>query len=677
MMESIPRIGVYICHCGTNIAGKVDVDAVSKYAATLPNVTVAQNFKFMCSNLGQQLVIDDIKKRRLNRVVVASCSPRMHEKTFRNACQSAGINPYYFQMACIREHNSWVTEDPDEATKKAKDLVRGAVFRVAHHQQLTPRVVDINPNVLVIGGGIAGMQAALNIADGGKQVYLVEREPSIGGNMSKFDKTFPTLDCAACISTPRLVAVGQHENITLMTYCEVMDVSGFVGNFKIKVKQKPRYVDGNKCTGCGICSEKCPSKVPSEFDHELTHRKAIYTPFPQAVPNTRVIDAAHCIYFKKSKCRACEKFCEADAIDFEQQEELIEIEVGSIIIATGFESFDPAGISQYGYGRFPEVYTSIQFERINNATGPTAGEILTKDGRRPESVAIIHCVGSRDENHMKYCSRVCCMYSMKFAHLVHEKTGAEVYEFYIDIRSAGKGYEEFYNRVQEEGTHFIRGKVAQITDIVDTPRDKGKLVVVAEDTLAGKVRRIPVDMVVLSVGLKPSSGIEDIVRMVGISLDSDGWINELHPKLGPLATPSDGIFSAGCCQGPKDIPDSVAQGLGAAGEALSLISRGKLEIEASVAHIDPEQCMGCRQCEEVCFYGAISLNPVSSVCEVNEAICKGCGNCSATCPNKAIELQHFTNDAILAEMEGILFNFDKFQGACNLNGTMDVIESIE
>ncbi len=673
MRESIPKIGVYVCHCGTNISGKVDVDAVSNYASGLPNVEIARNFKFMCSNPGQQLVIDDIKDKGLNRVVVASCSPRMHEKTFRKACQTAGINPYYFQMACIREHDSWVTEDPEKATAKAKDLVRGAVFRVKHHQKLTSRVVDINPNVLIIGGGIAGMQAALDIADGGKKVYLVERDPSIGGNMSKFDKTFPTLDCAACISTPKLVAVGQHENIEMMTYSEVIDVSGFVGNFKIQIKKKPRYVDADKCTGCGICSEKCPSKVLSEFDHNLTTRKAIYTPFPQAVPNTRVIDTDHCIYFKKNRCRLCEKFCEAKAIDFDQKAEIIEVEVGSVIIATGFQTFDPVSISQYGFGRFPEVYTSIQFERINNATGPTSGKILTKDGRKPESVAIIHCVGSRDANHMKYCSRVCCMYSMKFAHLVHEKTGAEVYEFYIDIRSPGKGYEEFYNRVQEEGTHFIRGKVSQITDIVDSPEDKGKLVVVAEDTLARKVRRIPVDMVVLSVGLKPSSGIEDIVRMVGISLDSDGWINELHPKLGPLATPSDGIFVAGCCQGPKDIPDSVAQGQGAAGEALSLISRGKLEIEASVAIIDPEKCMGCRQCEEVCFYGAISLNPVSSVCEVNEAICKGCGNCSATCPNKAIELKHFNNDEILAEMEGILFNFDTFQTDIKKNDFKDGI----
>jgi heterodisulfide reductase subunit A len=656
MRESIPKIGVYVCHCGTNISGKVDVEAVAEHASRLPYVAIARNFKFMCSSPGQQLVMDDIRKNGLNRVVVASCSPRMHEKTFRNACQSAGINPYHFQMACIREHDSWVTEDRGDATEKAKDLVRGAVARVSHHQALSSRVVDITPNVLVIGGGIAGMQAALEIADAGRKVYLVEREPSLGGNMSKFDKTFPTLDCAACISTPKLVAVGQHPNIELMTYSEVVDVSGFVGNFTVKVRRKPRYVDADKCTGCGVCSEKCPTKVLSEFDHGLTYRKAIYTPFPQSVPNTRVIDAAHCLFFTKGRCRACEKFCEAKAVNFDQKEQIVEIQAGAIIIATGFETFDPTPLSQYGFGRYPEVYTSIQFERINNATGPTSGEILTKDGKKPEAVAIVHCVGSRDRNHMAYCSRVCCMYSMKFAHLVREKTGAEVYEFYIDIRSPGKGYEAFYNRLQEEGTHFIRGKVSQVTDMAQSPAENGKLVVVAEDTLARKVRRIPVDMVVLSVGLKPASGIEDIARMVGISLDSDGWINELHPKLGPLATASDGIFIAGCCQGPKDIPDSVAQGQGAAGEALSLIGRGKLAIEAAVSYIDPERCMGCRQCEAVCFYGAISYNAVRDVCEVNEAICKGCGNCAATCPNKAIELKHFNNDQLLAEMEGVLFD---------------------
>jgi heterodisulfide reductase subunit A len=657
MKESIPKIGVYVCHCGSNISGKVNVSDVVQYATGLPNVESAQEYKFMCSDPGQQLLINDVKEKGLNRVVVASCSPRMHEKTFRQATHTAGLNPYFFQMACIREHDSWVTENPDEATKKAKDLVRGAVSRVAHHEPLTPRVVDINPNVLVIGGGIAGMQAALDIADAGKKVFLVEREPTIGGNMSKFDKTFPTLDCAACISTPKLVAVGQHKNIELMTYSELIDLKGFVGNFTATIKKKARYVDAAKCTGCGICSDKCPSKkILSEFDHQLSYRTAIYTPFPQAVPNTRVIDTEHCLYFKKGKCKACEKFCEANAIDFNQKDEFIDVEIGSVIVATGFKTFDPTPLTQYGYGRFKEVYTSIQFERVNNATGPTSGEITTKDGKKPESVAIIHCVGSRDQNHNKYCSRVCCMYSMKFAHLIKEKTGAEVYEFYIDIRSPGKGYEEFYNRLQEEGTHFIRGKVSEVTDIVDDPADKGKLIVVAEDTLARKVRRIPVDMVVLSVGLEPSDGMQDIARMVGFSLDSDGWINELHPKLGPLATASDGIFIAGCCQDPKDIPDTVAQAQGAAGSALSLISREKLAIEATVSVINPNRCMGCLQCENVCVYGAISYNPALNVCEVNEALCKGCGNCASTCPNKAITVKHFNNDEIMWEMEGILAN---------------------
>lgn len=656
MRQSIPKVGVYLCHCGSNIAGKVDVEEVAKYSRNLTHVESAWNYKFMCSDPGQQIVIDDIKEKGLNRVVVASCSTRMHEKTFRKACQTAGINPYYFQMACIREHDSWVTEDPEKATGKAKDLVRAAVSRVVHHEALTPRVVDVNPNVLIIGGGIAGMQAALDIADGGKKVYLVEREPTIGGNMVKFDKTFPTLDCAACISTPKLVSVGQHENIELMTYSELMEVEGFVGNFKAKIRKKPRYVDAVKCTGCGVCSEKCPSKVISEFDHQLATRKAIYIPFPQAMPSTRVIDADHCIYFKKGKCKACEKVCEADAIDFEQKEEIAEVDVGSIIVATGFKPFDPTPLTHYGFGRYPEVYTSLQFERLNNAMGPTSGQILTKDGRVPERVGIIHCVGSRDQNHNKYCSRVCCMYSLKFAHLVKEKIGAEVFEFYIDIRSPGKGYEEFYNRLQEEGTHFIRGKVSRVTDRTLNEEEKGRLVVCVEDTLLSGIIRVPVDMVVLSVGLDPADGIHDVSRMVGISLDADGWINELHPKMGPLATPSDGIFIAGCCQGPKDISDTVAQAQGAAGQALSLISRQKIEVEAATSVIDPKRCMGCHQCEEVCAYGAIEYDPSLNVCEVNEVVCKGCGNCAATCPNKAISAKHFNNDQILAEIEGILID---------------------
>ncbi len=654
MIKEIPRVGVYVCHCGTNIAAKVDVEEVARFASELDFVESATDYKFMCSDPGQQLIIDDIREKGLNRIVVASCSPRMHEKTFRKACAKAGLNPYYFQMACIREHDSWVTEDREAATEKAKELVKGAVLRVLHHESLFTRKVKINPNVLIIGGGIAGMQAALTIADAGKTVYLVEREPCIGGNMSKFDKTFPTLDCAACILTPKMVAVGQHENIELLTYSEVEEIEGFVGNFKATIRKKPRYVDADKCTGCGVCNEKCPAKAPSEFDQGLMPRKAIYSPFPQAVPNTPVIDPEVCIYFKKGKCRACEKFCEAKAIDFEQKEERITVEVGAVIVATGFKTFDPSVVERYGYGKYPDVYTSLEFERINNATGPTGGQIRLKDGRVPESVAIIHCVGSRDKNHNAYCSRVCCMYSMKYAHLIREKTGATVYEFYIDIRSPGKGYEEFYNRVQSEGVLFIRGNVAEVTDKAINDEEKGKLIVLAEDTLAGVFLRVPVDAVILSVGLQPADGAEEIARLVGISQDQDGWFNELHPKLAPQATPSDGIFLAGCCQGPKDIPDTVSQANGAAAEVLSLIMREEVEIEAAISHIDPDRCMGCRQCETVCMYDAIDYHPILNVCEVNEAICKGCGLCAATCPNKAVTLRHFNNDQILSEMEGVM-----------------------
>jgi heterodisulfide reductase subunit A len=1122
-MGQEPRIGVYICHCGINIAYKVDVEAVRDYASTLPYVVVARDYKFMCSNVGQEMIINDIRNYQLNRVVVASCSPRMHEKTFRKACEKGGLNPYFFQMASIREQVSWVHEDEVVATEKAKELIRAAVFRVIHHEPLDKRYVDINPNVLVIGGGIAGMQAALEIADAGKLVYLVEREPSIGGHMAKFDKTFPTLDCAACIMTPKMVSVGQHENIKLLTYAEVESVEGFIGNFKVRVRKKARFVDENKCTGCGECAKVCPVSLPNEFEYEMTNRKAIYRPFPQAVPNvftitkegwspcrsacpanlnahgyvklahegkfedafalimesvvlpatlgracpafcerecTRgevggsihirlikrfiadwyyenvgtkppfridelknekvavvgagpaglscafylakegykvvifekeaepggmvkyaipeyrvpkdvlakdievirnmgveiktntpigpdgltidelfaqgykaiflaigawkdrrlnvpgedldgiytaidflrrvnsgervkvgnkvavigggnsAIDAARVakrlgadvtVYYRRTRqempafpeeveaaikegikfeflttpigfegngkvekmelirmqlgepdssgrrrpvpiegsnfkvdvdsvilaigqvpdsevfgkfgiklnrdgtvyvnprtletsrkgvfaggdavtgpstiveaialgrkaayyiseylkkgslddvnfpsslptvdkrrvlerrkveviprvkikelpveerisnfeevelplteeevkkdsgrcldcaicceCKQCVKACEAKAIDHQQKDEIIEIEVGSIIVATGFKTFDPTPLRRYGYKKYPEVYTSIEFERLNNASGPTEGKIVMKNGKVPESVAIIHCVGSRDEKYHPYCSRVCCMYSMKYAHLIKEKTGAEVYEFYIDIRSPGKMYEEFYNRVQEEGVHFIRGKVAEVTDVAERPEEEGKLIVVAEDTLTGRILRVPVDMVILSVALEPADGAEELARILGIAQDKDGWFIELHPKLAPVSTASDGIFLAGCCQGPKDIPDTVAQASAAASEALSLIMRGKVEIESATSYIDPEICVGCMQCKSVCPYSAIDYDPSLGVCVVNEVLCKGCGLCAATCPNKAITLRHFKNEQIFSELEGIL-----------------------
>jgi heterodisulfide reductase subunit A2 len=651
-----PRVGVYICHCGQNIASKVDVHDVVEFAANLEHVELATENKFMCSDPGQESIQHDIVQGKINRVVVASCSPRMHEQTFRDACDKAGLNPYFFQMANIREGSSWVTEDSVQATAKARELVAAAVARVAWHKPLTSRRIGVKKSILIIGAGIAGIQAALTASQAGFKVYLVEREPSIGGHMAKFDKTFPTLDCAACIMTPKMAAVGKDAGITLFTLSTVESIKGFVGNFNVRVRQNPRYVDQEKCTGCGLCAQKCPSrKIPSGFEEGLGNRSAIYSPFPQAVPNTPVIDAEHCRYIQgKSKVAVCQKLCPKGAVDFTQEARFVDLEIGAIVLATGFESFDPTPLGQYGYGRFPEVYTSLQFERLNNATGPTSGNILTRDGRVPERVAIIHCVGSRDKKHKAYCSRVCCMYSMKFAHLVREKTGAQVFEYYIDIRSPGKNYEEFYNRVQEEGVHFIRGRVAEITDIPDDPKDQGRLTVIAENSLNRQVLRTPVDMVILSTGLIPADGAQQLSRMVGVSTDKDGWFNERHAKLAPVSSASSGIFMAGCCQGPKDIPDTVAQASAAAGEAMALLSKGWVSTLAETSRVDPDLCSGCRLCVQVCPYSAIEFDEEKRVARVNDAICQGCGSCSAACPSGAARVEHFLGQQIFSEIRALL-----------------------
>lgn len=1116
-----PKVGVYICHCGQNIAPKVDVEKVVDYTLGLPHVAVARHYKFMCSDPGQDHIIKDVNEKGVNRVVVASCSPRMHEKTFRSACAKAGLNPYLFQMANIREGSSWVTQDSGMATLKARDLVAAAVARVAGHRALTTRRIGVNKSVLVIGGGIAGMQAALTAAEAGFTVNLVERESSVGGHMAKFDKTFPTLDCAACIGTPKMVEVAQNPNINLHTYSELKDVSGFMGNYKATILKKPRYVLEGECTGCGECARVCPVSVKSDWDEGLSERQAIYRKFPQAVPGTFCIDkldrapcttacpagvnvqgyvqligqgkfdqafqiirerlplpgvlgrvcphpcedrcrrsqvdspvairalkrfaadnasfipftpseadrqqkiavigsgpaglAAACflrqdgfgvtifessehlggmlrtgipdyrlppeildreigmildlgvevrtdVSFGKditldslrsagfsavflaigaqggarmdlegqdcrgvmdavqflrdanlgrkvdlgnrvavigggnvaidaarvamrlgagevtvvyrrsmgempaykeeieealkegikisyltqpvrlissdecvtgidciktclgepdssgrccplpvessehvieadtiitavgqrveapwaeseqelewtrrgtvqvnrntfqtsipwvfcagdaatgpatvvdaiggarkaalairhyiensdqplvddspvdhtqadnwlsvpghlehrqravpaqiapesavqgfaevelvldpqvarqeadrclncgvcSECMECVRACERNAIDHAMQAEEIQVDAGAIILATGFQGFDPSPLGQYGYGRFPEVYTSLQFERLNNATGPTSGNILTRDGRVPGSVAIIHCVGSRDKKHKAYCSRVCCMYSMKFAHLVREKTGAEVFEYYIDIRSPGKNYEEFYNRVQEEGVHFIRGRVAEISDVPDDPKDQGKLTVVAENSLSRQVLRTPVDMVILSTGLVPAEGALELSRMVGVSTDKDGWFNELHAKLAPVSSASTGIYLAGCCQGPKDIPDSVAQASAAAGEALALLSKGWVSTLAETSRIDPDLCAGCRLCVQVCPYSAIEFDDEKRAAKVNDALCQGCGSCAAACPSGAAGVDHFLDRQIFSEIRALL-----------------------
>jgi heterodisulfide reductase subunit A len=1118
--ESEPRVGVYVCHCGLNIAGKVDVDRVVNFAATLPDVAVARNYAFMCSDPGQDLIRQDIESGLVNRVVVASCSPLMHEATFRRATADGGISPFYFQMASIREHVSWVTADSDDATEKAEALVAGAVRRVVAHEHLERRQVPVHPDVLVVGGGISGIHAALTLANAGKHVYLVEREPSVGGHMAMFDKTFPTLDCAACILTPKMVQLGQHPEIEILAYSEVEEVSGYVGNFKVRVRRKASHVDEELCNGCGICVEECTWRgIPSEFDQGLGTRPVVYTPFPQAVPRFPVIDRAGtspctfgcpagikahgyvslirageyekafnlvleetplvgtlgracyapcegvCLraglegslpirrlkrfaadtYYRAhgpateappwngkkvavvgsgpagltaawklarrgyavtvfeaapepggmlrlaipsyrlpeavverdienvtalgveiltgrrvddleelrkegydailvatgallsmrlgvpgedlagvvtgldfleavklgepadlrgrsvvivgggnvamdaartarrlgardvvvayrrgrqempaqpeeihgaeqdgvrftfqlapveilgderghvssvrcirmalgapdasgrprpepvpgseltiacqtvvlaiglqpdaatlaphlttapggtialdpetlqtdlpyifaagdvvlgaldivhavgqgrraafmidrwlldgkldgarfddqlpvveegdvlarrpyermealapsarlsiapsdfaevepplteeealagarrcldcgpcSECGQCVAVCPLDAIDLYAREREVELEVGTIVVATGFKPFDAHRIPEYGYGRYPNVYTSLEVERLLNSSGPTQGDVVMRDGRRPRSVGIIHCVGSRDTRYNAYCSRVCCMYSLKLAHLIKERCAAEVFNFYIDMRTPGKGYEEFYEKLLKEGMHLIRGRVAEVTDWAVSPEEEGRLVIRAEDTLVGTVRRIPVDMVVLAVGLEPQADADEVRRRFNISCGTEGFFTERHPKLAPVSTFTDGVFLAGACQGPKDIPDSVAQAGAAAAEALALIDRGVVELEPSTAFVDAAACSGCRTCVPLCPFTAIVFDEERAVAEVNEVLCKGCGICVAACPSGAVQQHLFTDEQVLSEIEGVL-----------------------
>ncbi|MFA5794074.1 MAG: CoB--CoM heterodisulfide reductase iron-sulfur subunit A family protein [Candidatus Brocadiia bacterium] len=654
------KIGVFVCHCGENIARTVDVAAVREAAKSMHGVVHAEDYKYMCSSVGQNLIKNAVKDKGLTGVVVACCSPKMHEPTFRNASADAGLNPYLCEIANIREQCSWVHEDKSVATPKAIDLTRLMVEKTSRDAPLKEIKIPIVKKALVIGGGVAGIQAALDIAEGGQQVILVEQSPSIGGRMAGLSETFPTLDCSQCILTPKMVDCARHKNIKLYTYSQIEDVKGYLGNFEVTIRKKARFVKESVCTGCGACYQKCPQKkVPAEFDEYMGNRTAIYVPFPQAVPNTPVIDKNTCLKLLKNRCGLCQKVCPPGAIDYAQQDELVTEKVGAIVVATGYQMLGNDFYGEYGHGKYKDVINGLQFERLASASGPTKGEIKRpSDGQVPETVVFIQCVGSRDPaKGITYCSKICCMYTAKhtmlYKHKVHH---GQAYVFYIDIRAGGKGYEEFVLRaIEEDGAIYLRGRVSKIL------RKGKKLVVRGMDTLSAKQVEIEADMVVLASAMTAPKGIETLYQKLGASYDKYHWLSEAHPKLRPVETTNAGIFLAGACQAPKDIPDSVSQASGAAAKVLALLSKDTLSKEGTVARINEMLCTGCQMCVQACPYKAIEVKEIRDragklirvVSRVNDGLCQGCGVCVAVCPSKCPDLAGITEEQVYAEIVGL------------------------
>ena len=657
------KIGAFVCWCGSNIAGTVDIDAVAKAAAIEPGVVYSAEYQYMCSEGGQLAIRKAVEEHGLTGIAVCACSPRMHETTFRKTAAAAGINPYLVEIANIREHCSWIHKDKEAATSKAVVLMRAAIAKLNLNEPLFPGESTVVKRALVIGGGIAGIQTALDIADAGYEVDIVEKSPTIGGRMAQLDKTFPTLDCSACILTPKMVDAAQHDNITLYTYSEVDEVSGYIGNFSVKISQKARSVNRELCNGCGECISKCPAKkAKSEFDEGLSTRSAIYIPFAQAVPNIPVIDREHCTFFKTGKCKLCEKICGAKAIDFEQQNEIISKEYGVIIVATGFRPLSPEKYGEYLYGVSPDVVTSLEFERMMNAAGPTGGKLIRlSNGDKPKSIVFVQCVGSRADTSKgkSYCSKICCMYTSKHAMLVKEKyPDIDVHVFYIDVRTPGKNFDEFYRRaVEQYEVNYIKGMVGKVAD------ENGRLRVIASDLLEDKQLVIDADLVILATAVEANPDARTLGTLLTASMDQSNFFTEAHPKLRPVESPTAGIFLAGACQGPKDIPETVAQAGAAAVKALGILSKSKLIGNPCIAESDELLCNGCSACENVCPYGAIEytekeiydhgLNKMRLIAQVNETICQGCGACAVACPSGSMDLKGFTNRQIMAEVDAI------------------------
>ena len=658
------RVGVFVCWCGSNIAATVDVEKVAEVLGQEPGVVFSTHYQYMCSQSGQELIQNAIREHGLTGVVVCSCSPRMHENTFRKTCEKAGLNPYMVEIANIREQCSWIHKNKEEATQKAVILGRAAIAKVHLNAPLTAGTSPVKKRALVIGGGIAGIQTALDIADAGFEVDIVEKEPTIGGKMTQIDKTFPTLDCAACILTPKMVDAAQNEKIKIYSYSEVQSVKGFVGNFRVTIKKKARYVDETKCTGCGLCTEKCPQKkVPNAFNLGLDQRRAIYIPFAQAVPKIATIDADYCTMLKTGKCGVCSKVCTAGAIDYKQTDRFVEEEYGAIVVATGFNPIKLDQYDEFAYSQSPDVVTSLEFERLMNAAGPTGGTLLRpSDGTHPKTIVFVQCVGSRcdDSKGKSYCSKICCMYTAKHAMLCREKyPDTDVYVFYIDVRTPGKNFDEFYRRaVEEYGVHYVKGMVGKVVP------ENGKLKVQASDLLGNRQLHIDADMVVLAAAIEPDKSARPLATMLTASMDTNDFFTEAHPKLRPVESPTAGIFLSGACQGPKDIPETVAQASAAAAKVIGLLAKDSLICNPCTATPDELMCNGCSSCEKVCPYGAITYidkefrgpnrtTLVRRVAQVNPAVCQGCGACTVACPSGAMDLKGFSNKQIMAEVDAI------------------------
>ncbi|MBR2902351.1 MAG: CoB--CoM heterodisulfide reductase iron-sulfur subunit A family protein [Clostridia bacterium] len=660
------RIGVFVCWCGSNIAGTVDVHAVAEALKSEPGVVFSTDYQYMCSQAGQDIIKNAIAEHKLTGIVVCSCSPRMHEATFRKTAAAAGLNPYMVEIANIREQCSWVHKDMAIGTEKAIILGKAAVAKVNLNAPLTPGQTPVTKRALVIGGGIAGIQTALDIADAGFPVDIVEKKPTIGGKMSQLDKTFPTLDCAACILTPKMVDVAQHENIRIFSYSEVTDVKGFVGNFDVTIKKNARYVKEDVCTGCGLCTEKCPmKKVPNEFNLGMDNRRAVYIPFAQAVPKVATIDPNACNMIKNGKCGLCAKVCTVGAIDYTQKDEFIQEKYGAIVVATGFNPISMDKFDEFAYSQSKDVITSLEFERLTNAAGPTAGKLLRpSDGKHPRTIVFVQCVGSRcdakAEKGKEYCSKICCMYTAKHAMLVRDKyPDTEVYVFYIDVRTPGKNFDEFYRRaVEEYGVHYVKGMVGKVVPEGDV------LKVQASDLLSNKQLHIDADLVVLAAAIEPDKSARPLATMLTASMDTNDFFTEAHPKLRPVESPTAGVFLSGACQGPKDIPETVSQAGAAASKVIGLLAKDKLTGNPCIAHSDELMCNGCSACEKVCPYGAITYvdkefrmpdrtTVIRRVASVNPAVCQGCGACTVACPSGAMDLRGFSSQQIMAEVDAI------------------------